>query len=245
MKKLVIISLFLFSGFFLTHLEAQKKVYQTTSGETIFSFGNLQYTDAYKTAHPGSEILSQPVRFSMFIHIEQNTNYDITKNVGFFSGVGLRNIGVISDENLPEFGKAKIIRRAYTLGVPLGIKLGSLADNFFIYGGGEYEWAFHVKEKYWNSYNRDGVKTKHSKWFSNQVNPFLPSLFVGIQFPKGYNLKFKYYLTDFLNSNYRSSNEISDLGRYKESSLMYIALTMKLKTSEVVNTKKRDEIAQY
>jgi hypothetical protein len=245
MKKVLIFSALLFGGCFLTLSNAQKKVYFTSGGEVIFSKGDLQFTNSYINSQPGAEIVSEPVRFSIFLHLGQNSHFDLTNNIGFFSGYGLRNVGMISDENLPEYGKVKIVRRVYSLGVPLAIKLGSFKDNYYVYAGGEYEWAFHYKEKYWNNYSRKRDKTKRGEWFGNQTNTFLPSAFVGIQFPKGINLKFKYYLTDFLNSNYSSSSVVSDLHRYKQSKMFYIALTYQVKNSDVRKDKKQDELAQY
>jgi hypothetical protein len=243
MKKRIFIAVVI-AMFLGIYTQAQKKIYQTSGGETIISFGNLQFTDSYQSVNPEAEIANQPPRFTLFFHYGQYSNYDLNKNIGIFSGFGIRNIGLISDENLivnGDYQKFKIIRRAYTIGIPLGLKLGNISDNFYLYGGGEYEWAFHFKEKYWESYSRSGIKTKHGQWFGNQVNTFLPSFFVGIQFPKGLNLKFKYYLTDFLNSNYSNSNEISDLRRYKQSQLMYISLTVQLKTKDLINSNKKDD----
>ena len=71
------------------------------------------------------------------------------------------------------------------LGVPLAIKLGSFKNHFYFFGGGEYEMAFHLKEKYWtDSFDRSGPKTKSTEWFSSQTPTFLPSLFAGVQFPR-------------------------------------------------------------
>ena len=65
--------------------------------------------------------------------------------------------------------------------------------------GGEAELMFHYKEKQFIN----GDKQRKSKeWFSDKVNLFNPSVFAGIQLPGGMNVKFKYYLNDFLNQAY-------------------------------------------
>lgn len=164
---------------------------------------------------------------------------------------------MISDETLPssvgsdEFVDIKVVRRTYTAGVPIGFKLGSFKDHFFLYGGGEIEWAFHYKEKYWLSHSRDKTKTKYSEWWPNQVTKLQPSAFVGLQFPGGINLKYKYYLNNFLNHDYKgnSSNTtsvvVSDLTKYEESTLMYLSLSWHFNTAKVTQAKpSEDEIEE-
>jgi hypothetical protein len=159
---------------------------------------------------------------------------------------------MITDETLPtnvytpgveiQYENYNIIRRQYMLGVPLAIKLGSFKNHIYFFGGGEYEMAFHLKEKYWTaSFDRSGPKTKSMEWFSSQTPTFLPSLFAGVQFPGGINLKFKYYLTDFLNNNYKvssnstdgSSFSLSDLTRYESSELFYFSVCWQFDTSSL------------
>jgi hypothetical protein len=234
---------------------SQKDVYWTSGGELIFSWGQMAYTDQYKLSNPQAEIVDFPVRFTCFLHFQQFVHLDFGNNIGLMSGFALRNIGMISNENIPEsvgsstYLNTKVIRRTYSLGLPLALKLGSFKDHFYVYGGGEIEWAFVYKQKYWDSYDRDGTKSKTVDWFGDEVTQLIPSAFVGIQFPKGINLKFKYYLDDFLNHNYSTSGTtttavVSDLSKYKQSQLMYISLSFQFNSSEI--TKKvssSDEVA--
>ncbi len=225
--------------------------YQTSGGEIIFSWGDLKYTEAYMNTYPSAEIVKTPVRFTMFLHLQELWHVDLNNYLGFYTGVGLRNIGQISNEVLPEnyttdpssvnYFEAKIIRRTYSVGVPLAIKLGSFSDNMYVYAGGEFEWAFHMKEKWWESSSRSGTKIKHSEWWPQQVTTFLPSAFIGIQMPGGVNLKFKYYINNFLNHDYdkyensavTKSQVVSDLTKYEESQLFYFSLCFNLKSSEL------------
>jgi hypothetical protein len=231
---------------------AQRNVYATSGGELIFSWGDLQYTDSYLNNNENAEILGNPVRFTAFFHIGEYTHMDFNNTFGMYTGIGLRNIGMISNEVLPSSTgdgttfDAKIIRRAYTLGIPVALKVGSFKDNFHVYFGGEYEWAFHYKEKYWPAHSRDGDKSKNTNWWPEQVTTFLPSAFVGIQFPKGFNLKFKYYLKDFLNHDYSRNPTsdkavVSDLTKYKSSPLFYISLTFHVKSKNKVKKSKVEE----
>ena len=106
--------------------------------------------------------------------------------------------------------------------------------------------AFQFKEKYWTgSFDRSGSKTKTTTWFANQTPTFLPSVFAGVQFPGGVNIRFKYYLENFLNSDYIISTNsqegsifsVSDLSRYEESQIMYVSICWQFETSKVFRGK--------
>ena len=231
-----------------------QKVYPVTSGEIIFSQSQASFTQEFLTQYPGAALQANNVRFTVFFHLGQYIHYDFNNKVGLYSGLAIRNVGMITDETLPQtvgtadaYDDFKIIRRQYMLGVPLAIKFGSFKDHFYVFGGGEYELAFVMKEKYWTgSFDRDGAKTKNVKWFSNQTPTFLPSLFAGIQLPRGINIKFKYYMTDFLNTGYKiSSNNnpgtsynLSDLSRYQESQIYYVSVCWQFNTSELFSYQK-------
>jgi hypothetical protein len=187
--------------------------YKENSGEMIFAFSNVE--------KEGQSIDSK-MRFTIFFHLGTNFNYDFSKNFGFFTGYGLRNIGIITQE-----GDVKIKRRAYSLGVPLAMKAGSFKNNIYIYGGGEYELFFHYKQKQFI----DGEKTKQSEWFSDRTRRFNPSIFAGIHFPAGINLKFKYYLKNFLNTNYTGNDfgEAVNYSVFNKVQLFYISLSYSFK----------------
>jgi hypothetical protein len=226
-----------------------QKVYPVTSGEIIFSQTNSSFKQEFLNQYPGASLSADNVRFTCFLHIGQYFHMDFNNSFGMYSGLAVRNVGMITDETLPqtvgnteEYKRYNIVRRQYMLGVPLAIKLGSFKNHFYVFGGGEYEMAFHFKEKYWtDSYDRSGSKTKSTQWFASETPTFIPSLFVGIQFPGGVNLKFKYYLNDFLNNGYKSGNNsqagstfnVSDLTRYQSSQLMYVSLCWQFNTSDL------------
>ena len=251
MKSKLICLIIFITGFINIPLKAQH-VYPVTSGELIFSQSNTTFNQPFLDQYPGAGLSGNNVRFTAFFHLGQYIHCDFTDKIGFFSGLGVRNVGMITDETLPtnvytpgveiQYENYNIIRRQYMLGVPLAIKLGSFKNHIYFFGGGEYEMAFHLKEKFWTgSFDRSGPKTKSMEWFSSQTPTFLPSLFAGVQFPGGINLKFKYYLTDFLNTDYKVStnnNEgspfsISDLTRYESSQLFYFSLCWQFDTSSL------------
>ncbi len=232
-----------------------QKIYPVTSGEMIFSQSQSSFTQSFINQYPTARLAANNVRFTIFFHIGQYIHYDFNNKIGMFSGLAIRNVGMITDETLPQtvsvsngagvpYSDYKIIRRQYMLGVPLAIKFGAFDNHLFLYGGGEYEMAFHLKEKYWsNTFDRSGTKTKNKEWFSNQTPTFLPSVFAGVQLPGGFNVKFKYYLTDFLNKDYISSRnsqegssfDISDLSRYQESQIFSFSLCWQFNTAAIWN----------
>jgi len=225
-------------------------VYPVTSGEIIFSQSQSSFTQEFLDQYPDARLANNNVRFTAFLHLGEYIHCDLTNNIGLFSGLAIRNIGMITDETLPQtvtttgatvaYTDYNVIRRQYMLGIPLAIKLGSFKDHVYFFGGGEYEVAFHLKEKFWtDSFDRSGPKTKSTEWFSSQTPTFLPSLFAGVQLPRGINLKFKYYLVDFLNTDYKigdNSHEgsvfsVSDQSRYKSSQILYFSLCWQFNTS--------------
>jgi hypothetical protein len=221
MKKLFLILVIIISVS-LSYSDAQK-VYPVTSGALLFQFANVELAN--------SEVTSTPPRFTMFFHWGQYYHFDVVDNLGFYTGLAVRNVGFIYDEDIPQ----KTVRRSYTLGVPLALKLGSFKNHLYIFGGGEYEMLFHYKAKRWYSNERKGSKVKDSEWFSNKTELFVPSVFAGLQFPKGFNIKFKYYLGDFLNLDYtgpdlgESNVSFSDFTKLE---MFYISVCWQFRTDK-------------
>lgn len=173
-------------------MQAQKKTYFSSSGEMIFSFATLEYTVGNKVYDKGNI-----VRWSPVFNFQGIFNYDPAKFLGFYTGLGWRNVGFIWSKPESDF---KYKYRTYNLGIPIGIKIGDM-DGFFIYGGYEIELAFNYKEK---EFENESKTNKTVYWFSDRVTQFPQSVMVGINFPYGFNVKFKYYLTNFHNRDYIS-----------------------------------------
>lgn len=223
--KRVTLSVLLLLGFMSITIQAQK-IYHTNGGEVILSGANVSLNGANVETN---------LRFTLFFHIQQHINFDLTNNIGFFTGVGIRNVGIIMedlyqnvgftgvDNTHPNWNKnTKVKRRSYSLGFPVAIKIGSFDDHFFFFAGGEYEWMFHYKQKLFI----DGNKTKFTEWTSDRVNAWIPSLFAGIQFPQGFRLKFKYYMDDFLNTSFRGIDfgQEVDYSQFDSSGMWYVSL---------------------
>jgi len=169
----------------------EKKVYTTTSGEIIFSFGHINYK--------GDEAPSV-IRFSPVFNFQNWVNYDKSDHFGLFTGLSVRNVGFIYD--VPDQPGVRMKHRTYNLGIPIGLKIGNLSEKF-MFVGYELEIPFHYKEK--TFLNEDRTE-RTSIWFSNRVNTFNHTLMAGIQLPYGATIKFKYYLTNFFNKNFTLSD---------------------------------------
>ena len=190
-------------------------VYTVTSTELLFQSGRIEKS--------GADINTN-LRFTLFFHLGEYVHFDMGNYVGLYTGVGVRNVGFITDEvNL------KTKYRSYMLGAPLALKLGSFKDRFYVYGGGEYEWMFQFKQKTFI----DDQKIKVSEWFSNRTPDFIPSVFAGIQFPYGFNVKFKYYLKDFLNHNYQGSGDYNDYTGFTKTQVWYISVSFHFRNSAI------------
>jgi hypothetical protein len=169
----------------------QSKTYVTTGGEMIFSFADI--TDNGQSAE-------STLRWAPVFNFQSMYNADLSSHVGLFSGLALRNVGYIYDNYTDPSNNVVYKKkfRSYNIGIPVGIKIGNL-DKMFIYGGYEVEFPFLYKEKTFD----DGDKIdKITGWFSNRQEPIQHGFLVGIQFPYGMNVKFKYYLSEFHNQDY-------------------------------------------
>jgi hypothetical protein len=232
MKKTIIL-LFLLTVLCISNAAAQMKIYRSGGGEMILSGANVRLTPA--AMQPVD--VNTNMRFTLFFHAQEFLNVDLGRKIGLFTGAALRNVGLIQedlyqymgftgiDNTHPDWNKTtKIKRRSYSLGFPVALKLGMLDKQYFIYAGGEYEWMFHYKQKQFI----DGNKTKYSEWGSERVNPWIPSVFAGVQFPGGVNLKLKFYLKDFLNTDFRGVDfgEQVDYSQFQSTGIWYLSLAM-------------------
>ncbi len=227
--------LILFSMLIIVSVRAgAQRIYHTSGAEFILSGSSVDLA--------GSSVNSN-LRFTAFFHTQQLLNLDLSNNIGLFAGAAIRNIGLISedvyqkmgfvaDESHPDWDKnVKMKRRSYSLGFPLALKLGSFKKHFFLYAGGEYEWMFHYKQKFF----LDGEKRKLKGWTNERVNSWIPSLFAGIQFPQGLNLKFKYYMDDFINPGFTGSDfdRPVDYSLFESSGIWYISMSFFINKNKV------------
>jgi len=219
---------------FLSSKAQNKNIYMSSGGEIILSGADVNFN--------GVDVNTN-MRFTIFFHMQQQINFNFTDNLGLYAGLAIRNVGLIMEDYYQNVGydvdntdinynkNTKIKHRSYSLGFPLAIKVGSFDDNFFAYGGVEYEWMFHYKQKKFI----DGGKYKFTQWNSDRVNTWIPSWFVGLQFPGGFNLKFKYYMNDFLNKEFvgQDFGEDVDYSQFESTGIWYISLSTMIKWKSI------------
>jgi len=194
---------------------SQMKSYSTTGWEIIFSLADIEDNGTDQSA---------TLRFEPFINIETFYHLDMSKSVGVFSGLAIRNVGYIYDNYTDPSNEATYKKkfRSYNIGVPVGLKIGDL-DRMYFYGGYEVELAWLYKERTYEGGDKIG---KITGWFSDRQNLFQHGFLVGVQFPYGGNLKFKYYLSEFHNQNY----EVNGVKPYQglKSNIFYFSLNVML-----------------
>jgi len=210
MKKKLFISTFILG--FVLHTQAQevapepttsyKKFYSAPASEVIFSaadLGNVTITTPGINNMPATITTISPdiiPRFSAFLHLANQLHFNVSNTFGFYTGLGLRNIGMINKFN----DSLRIKQRFYSLGVPIAFKIGSMGKKIYFSAGAEAEIFFHYKQKtFAGNEGRRGEKVqKFNEWFSKRNNIFIPSVFVEFNFGNGNYVRLKYYLNNIL-----------------------------------------------
>lgn len=144
----------------------------------------------------GASVKSIP-RFTFFFNVGSNANLDLSRRFGVFLGANLSNIGMITKTD-----SVKLKQRVYTIGVPVGIKIGNVKEGM-VYTGFEANFPINYKEKRFVNGDKEG---KFNEWFSNRTNQFIPAVFLGYEGPKGFNLKVQYFISDFINASFSKNN---------------------------------------
>ena len=215
MKTFIYLTLFsiLFSIESFGQSKTKSKAYVTSGGELIFSFANVEQK---------GNSLNTPVRFSPVFNLQVMLNQDLNKNVGIFTGLALRNVGYIVTDYVDPSNSLEYKKkfRTYNLALPIGFKAGNLEKTFF-YAGYEVELAFAYKEK---TYVGGDKTNKISGWFSDRNELFQHGFLAGVQFPRAVNLKFKYYLSEFNNQDFKDNAGVRPYDGLK-ANIFYISLS--------------------
>lgn len=178
-----------------------RKFYLSNSFDgLIFTSGLDQSTFPLNGGLPTT--LSTP-RFTYFWNTGFNVHFDAGQAVGFFSGLGIKNIGFI--EKIKPLDST-VKRRVYTLGVPLGIKFGNLKRKNYGFIGGGVDIPFNYKEK---GYVKRGDKDKFNEWFSERTPSYMPHFFAGVSFNPGVYFKVQYYPNNFMNTAFTENVDVN------------------------------------
>ncbi len=155
----------------------------------------------------GNPSLGTP-RFTYFFHLGFNMHVDLSNTIGLYTGLGIKNIGFIEKTNSVNaltgvVRDSTIKRRVYTVGLPIGIKIGNMKRRNFAVVGGGIDLPFNYREK---GFVKRGDKDKFNEWFSDRTARFMPYVFAGISVDPGIVFKVQYYPTNFMNPDYTTQN---------------------------------------
>jgi len=182
------------------------KAYWSTSGEWIFSTPLLDVkggTPGAITEDANSSDQGAIIRFSPFFNAQGMLNYDLSEHFGLFTGLSIRNQGFIYDVPGDSLGRHYKFR-TYNIGVPVGIKAGTMNGSLF-FAGYELELPFNYKEKVFQNEKKD----KFDVWFSDRNEQFFQSVFAGVQGPGSVTLTVRYYLTNFHNTDFTETKDVN------------------------------------
>jgi len=189
MSKLLIIVLLSFGA------AVQAKAQDSTAVRTWYEMSGSEFIVSYGDVSSQGQKLDNKARWSGFLHFNHQLHYDYTRAFGLYSGLSLVNVGFANEIPLANGDNMLLKQRSYSLGVPLAFKLGNMSKRQYLALGVQPEYFFHYKQK---ALYKD-EKTRESEWFSNKVRPFNTSLFAELHTSKGFYVRFKYYMNDFLN----------------------------------------------
>ena len=139
-------------------------------------------------------------RFTAFFHLGVNVNYDFNKNIGMYTGLGIKNIGFIEKFDLTDY---TVKRRVYTVGIPIGVKIGNVKHGSYFLAGGGVDFPFNYKEK---GFVKRNDKEKFNEWFSNRTPAAMPYVFVGMHMRPLLTFKVQYYPGNFMNSDFQQQD---------------------------------------
>lgn len=188
--------------------------YLTSGGEWIFSMPILDVNGNDK---------GSVVRFSPFFNLQGLANYDLSPHFGVFTGLTVRNLGFIYD--VPD-SELRYKFRTYNVGVPVGIKVGRM-NHALVFVGYELELPFNYKEK---RFANEKKEDKFDAWFSSRNEMLFHSVMLGLQGPRGTTIKFKYYLSNFHNTDFTETVNGVETKPYAglKANILYVSLAFDL-----------------
>jgi hypothetical protein len=170
---------------------------------------------------PGHDRELTTIRFSM-LNTGVHFNYDYDEHFGLFTGLGIKNIGFIEKN-----GDSTTKRRVYTIGVPLGFKLGNLKKSRYGFIGGGVDFPINYREK---RFVERKDKYKFNEFFSDRTQNVMPYMFAGFSPGSGLVLKAQYYPGNFFDTNFEEDNNGDRVRPYQgyRVNMLYITLGLDL-----------------
>lgn len=151
--------------------------------------GNLLQVARFTTPATG---LSTIPRYTYIFNSGIDADLRLSNNLSPFSGLHLKNVGLIVRHNDSTRSK----HRVYTLGVPLGIKYHSNDHKLMLKAGADLGLALNYK---WKVFVNDS-KTKANEFLSNRTSPIFASAFAGFAY-RGLSVTGNFYFNDFFTTS--------------------------------------------
>lgn len=149
-------------------------------------------------AKPGTNRELSYLRYSFAVNVEVKYNYDLSNHFSVFAGLGIKNLGFTD-----KIGDLTIKRRVYTVGVPVGLRVGNIgAKNYVVIGGG-IDLPVNYREKSWTNRKH---KNKYNEWFSDRTPTIMPYVFAGLNINGLMTLKLRVYTDNFFNTSFEQSD---------------------------------------
>lgn len=188
-----------------------KKWYLTNAMDgVIFSTSSLEV--------PGETKQLSTLRFTYFFNFGTHFNYNFNERFGVYTGVGIRNIGLIEKN-----GDTTIKRRVYTLNVPVAFKIGNMVKNNYLVIGGGIDLPFNYREK---TYTDRRKKAIFNEWFSDRTPAVMPYVQVGGMFNPGVAVNIQFFPGNFFNTNFTESVSGVNVKPYQGYNARLINLTL-------------------
>ncbi len=172
---------------------------------------------------PGrSRYLLPTIRFSL-LNIGYHFNYDFDEHFGIFTGLGIKNLGFIEKvDRGDDQDDSTIKRRVYTIGVPIGFKIGNLQKRHYFFLGGGFDVPFNYREK---GFVKRNDKAKFNEWFSDRTPHVMPYLFAGLSYHSGSTVKLQYYPGNFFNPEFEETTNGITTRPYRGYSAHIVSIT--------------------
>ncbi len=131
-------------------------------------------------------------RYTYFFNMGIDANLKLSKHLKLYSGLSLKNIGLIVKQN----DSVRWKHRVYTFGAPIGLKVYMAKNKVMFKIGADAGLAFNYKEK--KIVHK--TKSKSNEFFSDQTPLLFTSLYAGLTV-HGFAVTANYYLNNFFNKD--------------------------------------------
>jgi hypothetical protein len=172
------------------------------------------------------------LRFSWFFNAGFTFNFNLSRHIGAFTGIDLKNLGLIQKGTDGYTYK----QRTYNIGAPVGLKFGNMASkSAYLFLGGGLDVPINYKNK---KFEIRSEKIKYNEWFSNATPALMPYVFAGFVLRRGLSFKMQYYPGNYLNPDYVHNGIKINAGENVQ--LLYLSVGVSMKYG-----KKPDFVKQH